>query len=130
MSKKDMLIGSLQIISAGIFLFAAVTKFMATEGNVYIFEKLDMEPTGRIIIGFIESAAALMLLTKNYSAMGALLGIGTMCGAVIAHASVLGVNIQGDNGVHIILLALVMLSCGTVLIVRRKNLPFIGPTLD
>jgi len=130
MKNKGILLGSLQIVSAVILLFAGVTKFLATEGNVFIFTELDMEPTGRIIIGLIETAAALMLMTKNYAAMGALFGLGTMCGAVIAHVSILGFNVQGDQGLHIVALSTVVLCTGTVLIARRKTLPLIGPTLD
>lgn len=128
--KKKGFLWSLQIFSAVILLFAGVTKFLGTEGTVFIFTELDMEPTGRIIIGLIETAAALMLMTKNYAAMGALLGIGTMCGALIAHVSILGFNVQGDHGLHIVALSAVVLCTGTVLIARRKTLPFIGPTLD
>ena len=130
MNKKGLLFGLLQILAAAILLGAAVGKFSSTAGDVFIFTELGMEPTGRIIIGLIEATAALMLLTKNYPALGALLGIGVMCGAVIAHVSVLGFNVQGDRGLHIVLLLTVVLSSGTVLIARRKTLPFIGPTLD
>ncbi len=81
-----------------LLLWAAVSKFSATAGNVFIFTELGMEPTGRIIIGLIEATAALMLMTKNYPAMGALLGIGVLCGAVIAHVSILGFNVKAIRG--------------------------------
>ncbi len=130
MKKKGLLIGLLQIVAAVILLWAAVSKFSATAGNVFIFTELGMEPTGRIIIGLIEATAALMLMTKNYPAMGALLGIGVLCGAVIAHVSILGFNVQGDKGLHVVLLFTAVLGTGTVLIARRKTLPFIGGTFD
>ncbi len=73
--------------------------------------------------------AAAMLLTRSYSALGGLLGLGVMFGATITHISVLGLTVQGDSGLHVGLLGTVVLCATTVLVVRRKTLPFIGFTL-
>ena len=108
------------MIASGLQIYRAYPRFGERGGPYY--------PNAFQDVGII--GAALMLMTKNYPALGALLGIGVMCGAVIAHVSVLGFNVQGDRGLHILLLLTVVLSSGTVLIARRKTLPFIGPTLD
>ena len=130
MGGKEIGLWVLQIVSAAILLWAGVTKFMATPGNVFVFTELGMEPTGRFLIGVIECLAAIALLTKGYAALGALFGFGTMCGAIIAHGSVLGFDVQGDRGLHIALLVTVAISTLLIVIARRGSLPLIGSTLE
>ena len=129
MNRRDVLLWACQILAAAVIGFAGVTKLLSTEGNVHIFTELGMEPVGRYLIGVLETAAALLLLTRGFAALGALLTIGMMCGATIAHATVLGFSVQGDGGLHILLLVLVWLTATPVLIVRRRTLPLIGRTL-
>lgn len=129
MRLREVALYGAQLISAAIMGYASVTKFLSTPGNVFIFTEIGMEPVGRYLIAIIELCAALALLTKSFPALGALLAIGTMCGAAIAHATFLGASVQGDGGVHIVLLLVVVCTSGPVLILRRHTLPFIGPTL-
>jgi hypothetical protein len=89
-----------------------------------------MEPTGRFIIGTIECVSALMLLTASYAALGALFGFGMMCGAFIAHTSVLGFDVRSDGGLHVVMLATVAVSTAVIVVVRRTTLPLIGSTLE
>ena len=63
------------------------------------------------------------------AALGGLLGLGVMCGALIAHISVLGLTVRGDNGLHMLLLTTVTVCSATVLVARRKTLPLVGRTL-
>ncbi len=88
-----------------------------------------MEPFGRLLIGSIEPLCAVALATNVLAAPGALLAIGTMLGAVIAHLTVLGAEVQGDGGLHLALFALVVATSGPVLLARRRELPLIGSTL-
>jgi len=126
---KTIMLWLCALTAASVMGSAGVGKILSTEGNVFIFSQLGMEPFGRYLVGLIEITAALLLLHPAYSAMGALLTIGTMCGAIIAHATYLGFNVQGDGGMHIMLLSTVVLSAGIVLVARRKTLPIIGETL-
>jgi len=118
-----------QIIAAVIFIGVGIMKFKAGPADVMIFEVLGMEPSGRLLIATIEIIAGLLLLTKALSATGAFIGIGVMLGAIIAHATILGFNINNDGGMHILLLALVLFSCIVVAYIRRKQLPFIGSVI-
>ncbi len=129
MQGKDILLWLFQVVAGGILLWAGGIKFMAGPSDIFIFTELGMEPVGRVLIGTIEVTAAAMLLTRSYSALGGLLGLGVMFGATIAHISVLGLTVQGDDGLHVGLLSTVVLCTTTVLVARRKTLPFIGSTL-
>lgn len=120
----------MQLAVAGILLWTAWSKLSSKPTGIFIFSELGMEPTGRYIIGIVELTAALCLLNKRVAAIGGLLALGTMLGAIIAHLSVLGANVQGDDGKHIMLLAFVFLCALSVTILRRRQLPFIGSTFD
>jgi putative oxidoreductase len=127
--KKRMIVCLFQIISAAILFPAAWSKLSSSELSIYIFTELGMEPAGRILIGLIECIAALFLLNPRLAASGALLATGTMLGAIIAHATFLGFDLQGDGGKHIAMLAAVLISSIVVLYLRRKQLPFVGSSL-
>ncbi len=118
-----------QIAAGTIFLWVGLLKINSNPTDIFLFSKLEMEPFGRYLIGALEIIAGILLFTHTFSAAAAFLGIGIMCGAIIAHTTVLGASIHGDQGIHIILLITVLISCGTVFYLRRKQLPFIGKTL-
>ena len=88
-----------------------------------------VQPFGRFLIATIECAAALLLLTSMFSAIGAIVAVSTMTGAAIAHLTHLGFAPGGDGGRMVLFLALELVSAGIVLYVRRKNIPFLGETL-
>ena len=123
------IVGIGQLVAAAVIAWAGVTKLLATPGNVFIFQELGMEPFGRHLVGVIEIGAGLLLLTRGFAALGALLTVGIMFGAIIAHVTFLGVDVQGDGGTHTLLLVAVLLSAGFVLFSRRRDLPLIGETL-
>ncbi len=127
--KKKILAWCLQIMAAAILLPVGFWKFGDNPTDLYIFSTLEMEPSGRYIIGALEVLSGLLLMTEIFSATGAFLSIGVMCGAILAHATTLGIDIQGDNGKHIILLIIVLASCLPIVWIRRKQLPLIGDNL-
>jgi uncharacterized membrane protein YphA (DoxX/SURF4 family) len=118
-----------QIVAALIIGGAGVLKFAHNPSDIYVFQTLGMEPFGRFIIGALELSAALMLMSRAFAAVGSLLALGTMMGAAIAHATVLGLHVQGDGGLHVLLLALVVSSSVPVLLLKRRELPLVGRTL-
>lgn len=107
---------------------ASYGKLTGAELSLFIFEQLEMGATGRYAIGLIEAFAALFLLPPNLPHIGALLGFGTMMGAFIAHISVLGVNTNGDGGMLVMMLAVVIMSTVTVMYIRRRDMPMFGRT--
>lgn len=119
---------ALRIAAASVLIPVGYLKLSANPGDVELFAMLAMEPHGRVIIGFVELAAGLLLLSPH-AAIGALLSTGVMFGAVIAHVTVLGVNVDGDGGKHVMLLAMVLVSSLLVLYARRSEIPIVGRTL-
>ena len=117
-----------RLVAAGILLPVAYLKLTGGEIDVMLFGMLGMEPHGRITIGSIELVAALLLLSPQ-AAIGALLAVGVMFGAIIAHLTVLGMDVGGDGGLHVLLLTVVLGTSASVLIARRRELPIVGSTL-
>ena len=115
-----------QLIAAAILIPVGSFKFTNGQIDVFIFTQLGMEPIGRYIIGILEILAGLCLLSRNLSAGGGVLGIAVMCGAILAHTSVLGISVLEDNGKHILLLGTVFISSVIVIYLRRKELPVLG----
>ncbi len=116
-----------RLAAAAVLIPVGVQKLVGGATDVQLFEILGMEPHGRVIIGFIEIGAGVLLLSPA-AALGALLSISVMLGAVIAHTTVLGFDV-GDGGKHVFLLIGVFLSSCVVLAARRSELPLVGKTL-
>ncbi len=87
-----------------------------------------MEPAGRYLIGVIELMGALLLLSP-FAALGSVIVVAVMCGAIIAHVTQLGLVVNDDGGLLVGMLVVVLLCAGHVLVTRRKELPFVGSTL-
>ena len=113
----------LRIIPAVIVGRAAFMKFAGGEGVTTMFETLEMEPGGRIMIGIIEAICVAIQLSPRISGWGAILCLGVMVGAVIAHVSVLGFG--GALG-QLFVMALISTVASIVLIYRlRHQVPFV-----
>ncbi len=117
-----------QGIAGLILLAAAVLKFAENPTSVEVFETLGMEPGGRVVIAVVELLAGMLLLSP-LAAIGSVLAICVMFGAVIAHLTRLGVVVDGDGGMAFAMLVLTLLCSGYVLVSRRRELPLIGSTL-
>ena len=127
---QNILSWILQVIAAFILASAAYGKFVGMEPSLFVFEQLQMGPSGRLVIGLIEALAALLLLTPNVPQLGALMGFGTMMGALIAHTTVLGLDTNGDGGMMVAMMGVVVLTTLTVMYIRRRDLPLIGRVLE
>ncbi|MCY4523506.1 MAG: DoxX family protein [Halobacteriovoraceae bacterium] len=127
--KQELTAWIFQIIAAVILVPVGMMKFANGETDIYIFTQLGMEPFGRYLIGVLEILSGILLLSRNLSACGGVLGIGVMCGAILAHVSALGFEVMEDGGMHIWILLIVSLSCLVVVFLRKKQLPLIGNQL-
>lgn len=107
------LVAFLRFPLALVFLAAGVAKFGFDPSAGDIFVRLGMEPAGRWIIGGLEVLTAVLLLVPRSAATGAILGWGVMTGALIAHATDLGVS--GRFGV--MTLVSLALWCGCALLI-------------
>lgn len=111
-----------RLAAAAILIPVAYGKLTAAPAEVALFSELGMEPQGRIIIGVVEITAGALLLTPQ-AATGALLAVSVMCGAIIAHATVIGFDPK-----HAWLLLTVLVSGLVVMYAQRDRLPLVGRT--
>ena len=119
--KQNKLIWLLRILAAAIMLQTLYFKFTAAPESVFVFQKLGLEPCGRIGIGVLELLASLMLLIPITSVMGAILSMGLMSGAIFSHLTKLGIQVMNDGG-QLFIYALIVLICSSILAwVQRKH---------
>ena len=116
----------LKVIVAAILLQTLYFKFTGAPESIYIFETVGMEPWGRIGSGIVELIASVLLLIRRTAWLGALLALGTICGAIFFHLTTLGIEVQGDGGFLFILACVVFIASVIILIKERKNIPVIG----
>ncbi len=105
-----------RLIAALILLQTLYFKFGAAPESVYIFSRLGIEPWGRIGAGVAELITSVLLLIPRTSWLGALTGIATMLGAIGAHLTVLGIEVQDDGGYLFFLALVVLLSCALIML--------------
>lgn len=120
----------LQVIAAVILLQTLFFKFTGAQESVYIFTTLGIEPWGRIGSGVVELLAAMLMLIPSTVTLGALLTLGTISVAILSHLTKLGIAIPAvnDRG-ELFALALVVFGCSlAVLVIRRQQIPIIGPS--
>ncbi|MCB1214306.1 MAG: DoxX family protein [Deltaproteobacteria bacterium] len=123
---KNLIAWIPQLMIAFILGGAAYGKLSSQATDVFIFQKLQMEPAGRFLIGTLEALTVFLILIPRLSALGASLAIAIMLGALLAHLGPLGFEVQGDGGKHIVMLGLVLISSLILAWIRRSSLPLIG----
>ena len=104
---------ALRIIVAIILIQTLRFKFTAHPDSVYIFERVGLEPFGRIGIGVLELIA------------GAILTLGVISGAIFMHLTKLGVEINNDSGVLFATAILTFTLSASILYLYRTDIPFI-----
>lgn len=109
-----------KLIAVGILVQTLFFKFSGAEESVYIFTKLGIEPFGRIGSGIVELAASVLILIPRTTLLGAMIGAGTMLGAILSHLFVLGIVVKNDGG-ELFTLAIITLLCCIVLIFKDKS---------
>lgn len=119
----------LQLVVAAILAQTLYFKFTAAPESVYIFSTLGLEPAGRIGSGIAEAVAVVLLLVPATAAVGALLALGVISGALASHLTRLGIEVQGDGGLLFGLACVVFAGSAVVLWLRRSELPVLGPRL-
>ncbi len=97
-------------------------KLTAAPESVHIFSTLGMEPWGRLGTAAAELVAVVLLLVPGLAALGALLALGVISGALLSHLTVLGIEVQGDGGLLFGLAVAVFLLSLVILTLRREEL--------
>jgi len=121
-----------RIAVAVILLQTLFFKFSGAKESVYIFTTLGAEPWGRIGSGVVELIASILLLVPRTAVFGAILSLGTICGAIFSHLTKLGIKIPAVND-HGELFALALVVFGGSLIVlylHRSEIPIVGGLLS
>ncbi len=118
-----------QIVAALILAQTLFFKFTGAPESRYIFSTLGAEPWGRIGTGVLELVAVILILNPRTAAMGAVLALGLMGGAIMSHLTKLGIVVQGDGGLLFGLACTVAVTAGVVALLRRSELPIVGPLL-
>lgn len=118
-----------RLVVAAVLLQTLYFKFSAAPESVYIFSKLGLEPWGRIGSGVAELIAAVLLLLPATTALGALLALGVISGALVSHLTKLGIEVQGDGGLLFGLALVVFVGSALVLWLHRRALPIVGHRL-
>jgi uncharacterized membrane protein YphA (DoxX/SURF4 family) len=120
--KLEYLSWAAQIIAAIILAQTLFFKFTAAPESVALFTKLGVEPYGRIGAGIMELITVILLLIPRKAWLGAIFGIMTMGGAIMAHLTVIGIESDGDGG-ELFFLALITLTCClTVAYIRKSDI--------
>jgi putative oxidoreductase len=125
---------ALQLIIAAILFQTLFFKFTGAAESKYIFSRLGLEPWGRIGSGVVELIACILLLHPRMVTVGAILALGVISGAIMSHLTKLGivvVNSDGtrDGGLLFILAVIVFVGAAAILVLRRDQIPVIGPRL-
>ncbi len=120
--KQAVLSWIAQIGVAVILLQTLFFKFTGAPESIYIFTRLGLEPWGRIASGVVELVAGVLLLAPATAALGALIALGVISGALVSHLTVLGIEVQADGGLLFILACAVFAGSLLVLWLRRDAL--------
>jgi len=127
MNKKIFLV--LRIIVAIILIQTLRFKYTAHPDSVYIFSKVGLEPYGRIGIGILELIAAILIVLPKYVWIGALLTLGIISGAILMHITIIGIEINNDEGKLFYIAVGVFILSVVILYNQRKQIPIIGKKL-
>jgi len=100
---KKYILLVIKIIVAIILIQTLYFKFSASAESVYIFEKLGIEPIGRIGSGITELIASILLFFDKTKFYAAITATGTMFVALMSHLFILGIEVMNDGGTLFIL---------------------------
>lgn len=114
---------ALRLLVAGILFQTLFFKFTGAKESVYIFQTLGMEPWGRIGSGVVELIAGILILLPGEVALGAMLAMATMTGALAAHLTRLGLIVEGDGGLLFGLALTVMVGSIALLFIHCRSIP-------
>lgn len=121
---KNILTWVIKLTAVVILVQTLFFKFTGASESVYIFSKLGIEPYGRIGSGVGELIASVLILIPRTTLLGALMGLGTMAGAIFSHLFVLGVVIQYEgfnDGGLLFSMAVITFTCCAILVYQNKS---------
>ena len=121
--KNPIILWIIKLTAVIILLQTLYFKFTGAEESVYIFQTLGIEPFGRIGSGVVELIASILILIPRTTLLGALLGLGTMLGAIFSHIFVIGIEVKNDGGTLFVLAVITLISCLLLVYTERNKIP-------
>lgn len=122
MHKNKLIVSwAAQIIAATILAQTLFFKFSGAEESVQLFTKLGAEPIGRYLAGIMELTTVLLLLIPKTAWLGAISGLATMGGAIVAHLTILGIESNGDGGILFSMAIITALCCFIIAYIRKSD---------
>lgn len=121
--KNNVIIWVIKLVAVVILVQTLYFKFTGAEESVYIFSTLGAEPYGRIGSGIVELIASILILIPRTTLLGALMGLGTMTGAILSHLVFLGIEVKNDGGTLFILAIITFLCCSFLVYYNRNSIP-------
>lgn len=120
--RKSVFVWIVKLIAVIILLQTLFFKFTAAPESVYIFSTLGIEPFGRIGSGIVELIASVLILIPKTNLLGAIIGLGTMVGALLSHILILGIEVKNDGGTLFGLAIITFLCCLVMIYWNRDKL--------
>lgn len=111
-----------RIIVATLLIQTLRFKFTAHPDSVYIFSKIGLEPIGRIGIGILELISAILILLPKTSWLGAILSLAIISGAILMHLTILGIEVNNDNGLLFFMAVLIFILSALITWYERKKI--------
>ncbi len=130
----------LQLVVAFILGQTLFFKFTGAEETIALFDVLGAEPMGRYATAVAELVCVVLLLVPKTSVLGAIGSVGVISGAIMAHITKLGIDIDpvvlGDPrleplaGPSLFTMAVIVFVASVIIIaIRRSQIPIIGSKL-
>lgn len=119
MKPSHLLSWIIQLGTAAVLVMAGLMKLTGRTETVLLFQKLDFDPGGRMVVGVLEILAALLLIIPQSVIWGAVLAWGIMSGALIAHFTRLGFS--GDFGQLGFMAIAIWIGSALVVVLRRHQ---------
>ena len=121
--KNNVFIWVIKLVAVVILVQTLYFKFTGAEESVYIFSTIGAEPFGRIGSGIVELIASILILIPRTTLLGALMGLGTMSGALLTHLVFLGIEVKNDGGTLFILAIITFLCCAVLIYNQKSKIP-------
>ncbi len=122
MNKQTIIIRVLSIAAAIILIETLYYKFSAHPDSVLLFTTLGVEPWGRIGLGIVELITAILLIVPRTTAIGSVIGLGIISGAIFSHLFIIGINFNNDGGALFTLAMVVFVCCAIVAFMKKDEL--------
>jgi len=121
----------LKLIAVVIMLQTLFFKFSGAQQSIDLFTTIagENEAYLRVGTGVLELIASFLLFVPKKTWLGALLTIGLMGGALLSHFSILGIAHNNDGGRLFTGAAITFLAGVILLILYKKEIPFMRPKL-